>query len=270
MGGTLDHARLLEKLIPIVRRAGEEILEVYCTDFEVREKADASPVTCADERSEAVLIAGLRELAPDIVLVSEEAVEGKSQPHLGRRFWLVDPLDGTREFASRNGEFTVNVAMIEDGLPVLGIVFAPAMDRLYYGAAGLGAFLEDPHGRKPITVAASCVDGVIVVSSRSHREEVAERRILSQCNVANHVRIGSSLKFCLVASGEAHLYPRCGPTMEWDTAAGQAVLVAAGGEVTDLDGAVLSYGKQGLTNPGFLAFAPGAASVAVPRVPERG
>jgi 3'(2'), 5'-bisphosphate nucleotidase len=255
---------LLEKLIPLARAAGVVILDVYATDFAVRGKADASPVTEADETAEAVILRGLAALAPDIPVVSEEAASGGRIPVVGSKFWLVDPLDGTKEFVSRNGEFTVNIALIEDGLPVLGVVLAPALGRLYAGAHGVGAFVESATGgRADSTVRAAPEDGLVVVSSRSHGDADALDRFLAGRKVASSVSAGSSLKFCLVATGVADLYPRLGRTMEWDTAAGHAVLRAAGGRVTDLQGNELGYGKPGFENPYFVAFGSGDATVAV-------
>ena len=252
MGGST----LLEDLVPIARAAGAAILDVYATDFGVRSKGDASPVTAADERAEAVILDRLAKLTPDIPIVSEEAASKGSIPATGRSFWLVDPLDGTKEFVNRNGEFTVNIALIEGGTPVLGVVLAPALDCLYGGASGEGAFVWDSLGRRAIACARGREGGLTVVSSRSHGDAEALERFLAGRPVASSVSVGSSLKFCLVAKGEADLYPRFGRTMEWDTAAGHAVLLAAGGEVTDLAGARLTYGKPGYENPAFVAAAP--------------
>lgn len=246
---------LQEAAIPIARAAGAAILEVYAQAFEVRAKGDASPVTEADERAEAVILEGLARIAPDIPAVSEEAVSRGVVPRTGRRFWLVDPLDGTKEFVNRNGEFTVNIGLIEDGVPVLGIVLAPALDRLYAGVVGAGAFRQDAGVRREIACAQPRPEGLRVVSSRSHGDAEALERFLGGRKVASSLSAGSSLKFCLVAAGEADLYPRFGRTMEWDTAAAHAVLVAAGGKVIDLAGAPLAYGKPGLENPHFLAAA---------------
>ena len=246
---------LLEELVPIVRAAGDAILDVYATDFGVRSKADASPVTEADERAEAIILERLVLLTPDLPIVSEEAASAGSIPATGRSFWLVDPLDGTKEFINRNGEFTVNIALVEAGAPVLGVVLAPALDCLYGGVSGQGAFMSDSHGRRAIACVRSREGGLIVVSSRSHGDAEALERFLAGRRVASSVSAGSSLKFCLVAKGDADLYPRFGRTMEWDTAAGHAVLLAAGGKVTDLGGERLVYGKPGFENPAFIATA---------------
>jgi len=246
---------LLEQLIPLARSAGDVILDVYATDFAVRGKADASPVTEADDKAEAVILRGLAALAPDIPVVSEEAASGGCVPAIDEIFWLVDPLDGTKEFISRNGEFTVNIALIEHGVPVLGVVLAPALNRLYAGAEGVGAFVVSATGsRTESKVREVPADGLVVVSSRSHGDADALDRFLAGRKLASSVNAGSSLKFCLIASGVADLYPRLGRTMEWDTAAGHAVLRAAGGRVTDLHGNELLYGKPGFANPHFVAW----------------
>jgi 3'(2'), 5'-bisphosphate nucleotidase len=249
---------LLDPLCAIARRAGAAIMAIYATDFAVRDKNDASPVTEADEKAEAVILADLARLTPDIPVISEEAAAAGRIPQVGQRFWLVDPLDGTKEFISRNGEFTVNIALIENGVPVLGVVLAPALGktgRLFSGAMSSGAWLEDDGGRRAIRCRAVPTVGMTVVASRSHGDAAAldaffaERRI----TVASLASAGSSLKLCLVAAGEADLYPRLGRTMEWDIAAGHAVLAAAGGRVMTLDGADLRYAKPGLDNPHFVA-----------------
>lgn len=237
----------------LARAAGRVILEVYATDFAVRDKADASPVTEADARAEALIVPALRQLAPAVAVVAEEAMAGGDQPATGRRFWLVDPLDGTREFIQRNGEFTVNIALIEDGEPVLGVVYAPALDRLYAGAQGLGAWSEEAGQRRPIACRRPPPEGSWVLSSRSHGDAHAVQAYLRDMRVAGQRVAGSSLKLCLLAAGEADLYPRFGRTMEWDIAAGHAVLAAAGGSVDTPDGAALRYGKPGFENPHFVA-----------------
>jgi len=242
-----------DAIIGLAREAGEVVMSVYATDFAVRGKSDASPVTEADERAEAVIVQGLRALTPDIPIVAEEAVAGGQVPTVERRFWLVDPLDGTKEFASRNGEFTVNIALVDDGVPVLGVVLAPAIGRLFAGAAGLGAVVEQAGARRAIHCRAVPPAGVTVVASRSHGDTAALDRFLAGRRVATLVNAGSSLKLCLIAAGEADLYPRLGRTMEWDIAAGHAVLLAAGGRVTTLRGEALRYGKPGFENPHFVA-----------------
>lgn len=243
----------------IAREAGEVIMAVYATGFAVRGKDDASPVTEADEKAEAVILAGLRAMAPDVPVVAEEEVAAGRVPEVGERFWLVDPLDGTKEFISRNGEFTVNVALVVRGEPVLGVVYAPALGRMYLGARGVGAFVEDEAGRRPIACRMQPEEGLTVVASRSHGDAEALDRFLAGRKVAALRSAGSSLKLCLVAAGEADVYPRLGRTMEWDIAAGQAVLQAAGGKVLKVaDGEPLGYGKPGFDNPHFAAWGLGA------------
>ncbi|HRP94629.1 MAG TPA: 3'(2'),5'-bisphosphate nucleotidase CysQ [Rhodocyclaceae bacterium] len=248
-----NRRELLETLIPIVRAAGEVTLKVYRTDFSVRDKDDASPVTQADEQAEALIVPALQALAADVPIVAEEAVAAGHVPQVGRRFWLVDPLDGTKEFITRNGEFTVNIALIEDGEPVLGVVLAPALERLYAGAVDGGAFVEDRDGRHPIAVRPMPSEGLTVIASRSHNDATALDAFLKDYRVAALRSAGSSLKLCLIAAGEADMYPRLGRTMEWDIAAGHAVLAAAGGRVECLDGAPLRYGKTDFANPHFVA-----------------
>jgi len=249
----LNRVRLLESLVDIAADAGDAILKIYAGDFEARHKADSSPVTDADERAEEIILAALAALAPDIPAVSEEAAARGAAPRVAARFWLVDPLDGTREFVSRNGEFTVNIALIEDGEPSLGVVLAPALGRAFGGARGEGAFALQGGRRRSIACRPTPAEGLTVVSSRSHGDREALQAFLAGRRLASCAFAGSSLKFCLVAAGEADLYPRLGRTMEWDTAAGHAVLRAAGGKVEDLDGASLTYGKPGFANPSFVA-----------------
>ena len=244
----------LEAMARLAREAGEVIMAVYATDFSVRGKSDASPVTEADERAEAVILAGLRTLAPDVPVVAEEEVAAGRVPQVGERFWLVDPLDGTKEFIGRNGEFTVNIALIEAGRPTLGVVYAPALGRLFLGQAGVGAWVEDAQGRRPIRCRQVPAAGLTVVASRSHGDAEALSAFLAGRKVADQRSAGSSLKLCLVAEGEADVYPRLGRTMEWDIAAGHAVLAAAGGRVLTLAGKPLSYGKAGFENPHFAAW----------------
>ena len=243
----------LDPVIAIVRDAGALIMQVYATDFAVRGKSDASPVTEADEKAEALIVAALQRLAPQVPIVAEEAVAGGAAVEAGEWFWLVDPLDGTKEFISRNGEFTVNVALVHHGVPVLGVVFAPALDRLFAGIAGQGAFVEQGGVRRSIECRSVPVAGLTVVASRSHGDATALDAFLAGRSVAALTNAGSSLKLCLIAAGEADLYPRLGRTMEWDIAAGHAVLLAAGGAVHDLQGRALCYGKPGFDNPHFVA-----------------
>ncbi len=249
---------LLTALEAVARQAGALIMQVYGTAFDVEHKADASPVTEADEVAEACITAALIGIDPAIPVVAEEAAARGVAPAASRRFWLVDPLDGTREFVARNGEFTVNIALIEDGVPVLGVVYAPVVDDLYLGAAGQGACLVSRGRRSAIACRAVQPMSVVLACSRSHGDEAALQRWLQQAQpqltVSARQAVGSSLKFGLLAAGVADVYPRFGPTMEWDTAAGHAVLRSAGGEVVGLDGLPLRYGKPGYRNPHFLAW----------------
>jgi 3'(2'), 5'-bisphosphate nucleotidase len=252
---------LLQSLIYTAQRAGGAIMAVYATDFSVRDKADSSPVTAADEAAETIILADLAAIAPDVPVVAEESVAAGRVPVIAERFFLVDPLDGTREFVSRRDEFTVNVALIEDGEPKLGVVFAPARRELYWGdvrAGKAGHIDADPDGTMPsmgnaITVRSPPPRGLTAVASRSHRTPETDA-FLANYSVAEFRSIGSSLKFCLVAAGEADIYPRVGTTMEWDTAAGHAVLSAAGGAVTGLAGEPFKYGKPGFRNGDFVAW----------------
>ncbi|HEX2429256.1 MAG TPA: 3'(2'),5'-bisphosphate nucleotidase CysQ [Aestuariivirgaceae bacterium] len=258
---------LLHGMIALALDAGRVILEFYEGGADVTLKPDASPVTSADLAAEAIILAGLEALAPEIPVIAEEAVARGAIPKASRQFFLVDPLDGTKEFISRNGEFTVNIALIEAGQPVAGVVYAPAIGRLFWGEQGKGAavvVVADPkaaqepprEGRRIAAQQAAAGAPIKVVASRSHRDGETDRFLasLGDCEI---VSAGSSVKFCLVASGEAQLYPRFGRTMEWDTAAGHAVLAAAGGTVVTADGAPLLYGKEasGFANPPFIAAA---------------
>ena len=249
----LSNKELLEQVNSIARGAGELVMAVYRSDFSARPKDDASPVTEADERAQAFIVAALRTLTPDIPIVAEEGVAAGQIPQVGNVFWLVDPLDGTKEFINRNDEFTVNVALIENGAPVLGVVYGPALGRLYAGIAEGDAYIEDEAGRRPIRCRAVPDDGLTVVASRSHGDIDALNAYLGSRKVASIRGTGSSLKLCVVAAGEADLYPRLGRTMEWDIAAGHAVLSAAGGSVCELSGAALRYGKPGFENPHFVS-----------------
>jgi len=251
---TMSFDSLLAPLARIAREAGREILCVYATEFDVRHKADRSLVTDADLRAERSIVAGLRLLTPEIPIVSEEAATEAGSPVVGARFWLVDPLDGTREFVRRNGEFTVNIALIEERRAIVGLIFAPALDKLYAGAAGFGAYVETAAQRRPIACRQPSPVGLAVVTSRSHQDPTAWRALLGTRAVASRSTAGSSLKFGLVAAGEADVYPRTGRTWEWDTAAGHAIVSAAGGRVSDAEGAELRYGKPGFVNPAFVAY----------------
>ncbi len=245
---------LLAAVVPIAQDAGQATLAHYGSTAATT-KADGSPVTAADQAAEDIILPRLRALTPDIPVVSEEeAAKGLSPTVAGARFWLVDPLDGTKEFLSGNGEFTVNIALIEDGAPVLGVVVVPALGQTYAGA-GLGtATLTDAAGTRPIAVRAVPAAGLTVVGSRSHGDAPAMEAFLAGRRVAAFRAAGSSLKLCLIAAGEADLYPRLGTTMEWDIAAGHAVLAAAGGGVTGIAGEPFRYGKADYRNRHFVAF----------------
>ncbi len=238
---------LTDGMIEAALAAGREILEVYAAPIDARLKADASPVTDADERAERVILEALARLAPGIPVVAEEEVAAGRCPAVGAQFFLVDPLDGTKEFVSRNGEFTVNVALIEDGTPVAGVVYAPALGRLFAGdrAGAREARVEDCRVGPfvPMHVRRPPKGGLTVVGSRSHGSPETDAYV-KRFEVSEFRSAGSSLKFCLVACGEADLYPRFGRTMEWDTAAGDAVLRAAGGITVNPDGTPFRYGKR--------------------------
>lgn len=243
---------LTEALVALADEAGKAIMALY-GKVEARHKDDRSPVTAADEAAEAVIVAGLRRLTPDLpVIAEEEAARGAAPERPGDRFWLVDPLDGTKEFLSRNGEFTVNIALVEHGLPTVGVVGAPAKGLLYLTDGRVAWRRRDSGGREAIFARLPPADGLVVAVSRSHRDVETDAFLATQ-RIAGETVGGSSLKFCLVAEGAADLYPRFGRTMEWDTAAGHAVLRAAGGSVRTVEGAELVYGKPGRDNPSFIA-----------------
>ena len=252
--GPLPLEPLLAALVPLIHQAGELVMRIYATDFAVEVKGDDSPVTLADQCAEKVIFDGLRHLTPEIPIVGEEAASAGDIPDVSNRFWLVDPIDGTKEFVNRNGEFTVNIALVDHGVPVLGLVLAPALGTLYAGAAGLGAWVEVLGQRRSIRVRSVPADGMTVVGSRHHGNDTAVDAFLAGRRVAARRAVGSSLKLCLLAEGLADVYPRFGRTMEWDTAAGDAVLRAAGGSVRTLAGAPLAYGKPGFENPDFAAW----------------
>jgi 3'(2'), 5'-bisphosphate nucleotidase len=252
----LEPKDLLPEIVALADRAGAVIMDHYRGDILVRTKADASPVTAADEAGEAVILEGLARLAPAIPVVAEEKVAAGDVPDLDAGpFWLVDPLDGTKEFISKNGEFTVNIALIDSSGPLLGVVVAPARDKAWWGCRGHGAYVRAADGRAtPIQVRPAPARGLTAVASRSHSDAETEK-FLDDAGVTERISAGSSLKFCLVAEGRADLYPRFGPTMEWDVAAGHAVLLAAGGHVTTLEGAPFLYRKPDFRNAGFIARA---------------
>ena len=252
---SLDVERLVAITFDAARRAGDAIMEIYAGDFAIRRKDDASPVTLADERAEKLILAALAAATPEIPVIAEEQTAAQGLPSAAEDlFWLVDPLDGTKEFISRNGEFTVNIGLIRSGVPILGMVHVPALGVTYAGAGpGTARRWRGTGVAEKIAARRAPADGLVVVHSRSHENNEKFAAFLVGKRVAEKRVCGSSVKFCLLAAGEADLYPRFGPTMEWDTAAGHAVLLAAGGSMTTLDGAPFFYSKEGLRNPGFIA-----------------
>ena len=241
--------------IELARAAGAAILEVYAQDFAVEHKDDASPLTQADLASHRIIVDGLRALAPDIPVLSEEDADIPWSVRRGwNRHWLVDPLDGTREFVKKNGEFTVNIALVEDGVPVLGVVYAPVFDYLLHAGRGAGAFLREGGQDIALMTRRPATAPLRVAASRSHLDERTAAALQRMGETERH-GLGSSLKFCRIAEGRIDVYPRFGPTSEWDTAAAQCVLEAAGGAVLRLDGSPLDYNrKQDILNPHFIAL----------------
>lgn len=256
-----DDTALLDGMAALALDAGARAMEIYEGDFAVDAKPDASPVTEADRVGEEIILRGLKRLAASVPILAEEAASGGDIPALGREFFLVDPLDGTREFVTKTGEFTVNIALIRDGAPAMGVVYAPAIGKLYCGRRGHGASLKLVEGGKcgaarKIAARATPRRGLVAVASRSHRSPETDA-FLATLDIADFAAAGSSLKFCLIAEGLADVYPRHGRTMEWDTGAGQAVLEAAGGRVVACGSdAPLGYGKaeRGFDNPHFIAW----------------
>jgi len=261
-----DPGTLLAALSALAHTAGIEVMKIYAEPVSAALKADLSPVTEADLAAERIILEGLARIAPQIPVISEEAASQGRIPQAAQQFFLVDPLDGTREFISRNGEFTINIALIENAKPVAGVVYAPAINRIFRGSLGLKAeqatlSADSPEASakwQPIRALPVPPKGLRVVASRSHRDAETDA-FLAARDVTDLVAAGSSLKFCLIAAGEADLYPRFGRTMEWDTAAGDAILRAVGGQVVTLDGAPLTYRKttDGFANPSFIAVRSG-------------
>jgi 3'(2'), 5'-bisphosphate nucleotidase len=249
-------AELLANVVKLAHQAGDAILSVYGEQFEVTHKSDQSPLTVADLRSHEIITEGLRALTPELPVLSEEASDiSFEQRQQWTRYWLVDPLDGTKEFVSRNGEFTVNIALIDDHVPVLGVVHVPVTSTTYTGAVGGGACKQVDGGKPiPLHVCSPANNPLRIVGSRSHRGDTLDQ-YLPKLAPYELVAVGSSLKFCLVAEGSADFYPRFGPTSEWDTAAAQAVVEAAGGGVIKTNGERLRYNtKADLLNPHFLVY----------------
>ncbi|QDL90806.1 3'(2'),5'-bisphosphate nucleotidase CysQ [Paroceanicella profunda] len=261
----MDYEKICEISRRLALEAGAAIMEVYHSpDFDVRAKSDDSPVTAADEAADKLISAGLTEAFPDIPLVTEEQAASHSQTGL-TTFFLIDPLDGTKEFVQRRGDFTVNIALIENGVPTRGVVYAPAKNRMFWTDAS-GQTVEETGALDPATVGetrplkvATPGEKLRVVASKSHRDAATDTYI-AKYPVGDFLSAGSSLKFCLIAAGEADLYPRLGRTMEWDTGAAHAVLLGAGGQVVRFDDHTpLTYGKPIYENPFFIAYAPGVS-----------
>jgi 3'(2'), 5'-bisphosphate nucleotidase len=248
-----DHA-LLALAVRLAEQAGSAILAVRARGFAVERKADLSPVTEADHAAEAIIVAGLRGATPDLPVIAEEEVAAGRITAPAPEFWLVDPLDGTREFAGGKDEFVVNIGLVRDGRMALGVVFIPALNEMFTGIVGAGAWKCCRSGETPIHTRAVPEDGLTVVASRLHGDTAQIDALLAGRRVARTLNYGSALKFCRLAEGVADLYPRFGRTMEWDTAAPQAVLEAAGGRVVTTDGAPLRYGKPGWENPHFICW----------------
>lgn len=248
-----DYSELLSQLREVARKAGSEIMKVYESSIDVNIKTDGSPVTLADEAAERVILNKLESIVPDILIVSEENASSHNL-EASDQFFLIDPLDGTKEFLKKDGlgSFTVNIGLIENGIPTLGVVFAPALNRMFFASTLTGAFEESNGEINEISIRTVPDSGPVAVASVSHRDESTDNW-LAKNNVTETISIGSSLKFCLVACGEADVYPRFGPTMEWDTAAGDAVLRSAGGKVLLPNSEPFKYGKQSYKNSAFIA-----------------
>lgn len=248
----MDYAKLLDDIAEAAREAGEAILEIVRRGFDVERKGDSSPVTEADRAAELIVLAALARAAPGVPVIAEEEVAAGRIPAHGETFFLVDPLDGTKEFVRGGDDYTVNIALVEGLAPKLGVVFAPATARLHGGIVGAGAWLEQGQGRKPIQ-ARQRGELMRAVASKSHLNQATIDYLAAAVGKCDYVSVGSSLKFCIVAEGGADIYPRAAPTSEWDTAAGHAVLLAAGGLVDGIDGQPLRYGKRAFLNRGFVA-----------------
>ena len=266
---TIDEPRLLDALAVAARDAGAEILKLVAAGFEVETKSDESPVTVCDRAAEAIILAALAEAAPGVPVIAEEEVAAGRIPAHGDVYFLVDPLDGTKEFVRGGDDYTVNIGLIVGGEPRLGVVYAPATDRLHAGLVGRGAWLEDDGARRAIATR-PLGEARDAVASKSHFNQATADYLEQAIGACEHVSVGSSLKFCIVAEGRADIYPRLSPTSEWDTAAGHAVLVAAGGRVDGLDGRPLRYGKTAFLNRGFCATAGWAAPPIAPFLEEFG
>jgi 3'(2'), 5'-bisphosphate nucleotidase len=251
---SLDHARLIDDLAEAAKEAGEAILAIVRLGFEVESKGDASPVTEADRAAELIILAALARAAPGVPVIAEEEVAAGRIPAHDDIYFLVDPLDGTKEFVRGGDDYTVNIGLIEHGAPTVGVVFAPATGRLHGGVVGDGAWLDEGSGRQPIHTRERG-DELTAVASKSHFNQPTADYLEAAAGPCGYLSIGSSLKFCIVAEGKADIYPRLSPTSEWDTAAGHAVLLAAGGLVDGPDGSELRYGKSAFLNRAFVATA---------------
>ncbi|PCM45240.1 3'(2'),5'-bisphosphate nucleotidase CysQ [Marinobacter sp. ANT_B65] len=247
------YSSILPEVIRVADEASDRVLHIYQSDFKVSYKEDESPITAADIASHEIIVRGLRNISRDIPILSEESVAApwEERKHW-RRFWLIDPIDGTRDFTQRTGEFTVNIAMIEDGVPVMGVVTAPALKEAFWGVKGEGAHKRDRTGLIHRMRVAEPGEVKRVVASKNHLNDET-RAFIDNLGAHQTVQAGSSLKFCRIAEGHADIYPRMGPTSEWDTGAAHAVLRAAGGDVRSLDGLPLQYGKKDVLNPHFIA-----------------
>lgn len=248
----MDDARLLDDIAEAAREAGEAILTIVRRGFEIEAKQDSSPVTEADRVAELIILAALARAAPGVPVIAEEQVAAGHIPAHEDTYFLVDPLDGTKEFVRGGDDYTVNIGLIQDGSPRLGVVFAPATGRLHAGSVGSGAWVEGSNGREEIRTRPK-VGRLIAVASKSHLNQATVDYLQRAVGECDYVAIGSSLKFCLVAEGQADIYPRASPTSEWDTAAGHAILLAAGGLVDGPDGGTLRYGKRAFLNRAFVA-----------------
>ena len=249
----MHYSSILPDVIKIADEASEKVLHIYQSDFKVSYKEDRSPITAADIASHDIIVKGLRNISRDIPILSEEGAEIPwEERKKWRRFWLIDPIDGTKDFTQRTGEFTVNIAMIEDGEPVMGVVTAPALKEAFWGIRGEGAHMRDRTGRVHRIRVAEPKETLRVVASKNHLNEET-RAFIEALGSHETVQAGSSLKFCRIAEGHADIYPRMAPTSEWDTAAAHAVLVAAGGKVQTPEGQPLVYGKENILNPNFIA-----------------
>jgi 3'(2'), 5'-bisphosphate nucleotidase len=256
--GELDHKQLLEALVVAARAAGAEILKLVERGFEIETKHDQSPVTICDRAAEQIILEFLRQAAPGVPVIAEEEVAAGRIPAHGDTYFLVDPLDGTKEFVRGGEDYTVNIGLISGGEPKLGVVYQPAVDKLWAGLVGEGAFVEENGERRPINCR-PLGETRAAVASKSHLTQSTVDYLAAAMGLCDHVSVGSSLKFCILAEGRADIYPRLSPTSEWDTAAGHAVLLAAGGRVDGPDGAPLNYGKTAFLNPGFCATSGWAA-----------